>query len=247
MLLTDASQRRLWALRLLHGSQSRDLRRSELRRYRCMLRLSELAMDEAEMRGSFPNLGRRRLVLGAPALLLGATVPGTVSALTSTPPQSEGPFYPRELPSDSDADLTVFNGERAPGEVIEMVGRLFDDKGGIVSGGHIEIWHCDSNGVYAHVGQPTPPGFQGYGSVRTDSAGGYRFRTTLPGIYPGRTRHIHVKARRADRAELTTQMYFPGEPGNERDGLLRRARDPEALIARAEPGTPRRYIFDIIL
>ncbi|SFD14899.1 protocatechuate 3,4-dioxygenase beta subunit [Tropicimonas isoalkanivorans] len=199
------------------------------------------------MSGTRVDRGRRRLALGAPALLLGATVSGPVSALTTTPKQSEGPFYPRNIPSDSDADLTVFNNKRAPGEVIEMVGRLFTTKGQLLPGGRIEIWHCDVNGVYAHVGRNTPPGFQGFGAVRTDSSGAYRFRTTLPGIYPGRTRHIHVKVRGANGAALTTQMYFPGEPGNERDGLLRRARNPAALIARNEPGPPPRYVFDIVL
>ncbi|WP_068114378.1 hypothetical protein [Tropicimonas marinistellae] len=199
------------------------------------------------MNGTGPNRGRRKVLLGAPALFLGATISGPARALSITPPQSEGPFYPRKLPSDNDADLTVFHGERAPGEVIEMVGRLFNARGQAVSGGNIEIWHCDVNGVYAHVGRPTPPGFQGYGAVRTDTAGGYRFRTTRPGIYPGRTRHIHVKARGADGAVLTTQMYFPGEPGNARDGLLRRTRNSGALIARQEPGPPPRYVFDIVL
>ena len=194
-----------------------------------------------------PNRGRRKLILATPALLLGAAVSGPVNALTATPRQSEGPFYPRIIPSDSDADLTVFNGIRAPGEVMEMVGRLFHAKGQPVSGGRIEIWHCDINGVYAHVGQSALPGFQGFGAVRTDSSGDYRFRTTFPGIYPGRTRHIHVKVNAEDGQALTTQMYFPDEPGNERDGLLQRSTNPGALIARREEGTPPRYVFDIVL
>lgn len=194
-----------------------------------------------------PDRRRRKFVLAAPALLMGAAVAGPVKALTTTPRQSEGPFYPRSIPSDSDADLTLFNGETAPGEVMEMVGRLFNARGQLISGGRIEIWHCDMSGVYAHVGQPTLPGFQGYGAVRTDASGSYRFRTTRPGVYPGRTRHIHVKVSGAEGQNLTTQMYFPGEPGNERDGLLQRASNPAALIARHEEGPPRRYIFDIVL
>ena len=199
------------------------------------------------MSGDDMLVGRRGLVLAAPALILGAALARPASALTVTPRQGEGPFYPRILPSDSDADLTVFDGVTASGEVIEMVGQLFSANGERISGGEIEIWHCDANGVYAHVGEQTLPGFQGYGAVRTDASGGYRFRTTMPGIYPGRTRHIHVKARGVGASDLTTQMYFPGEPGNERDGLLRRATNPAALIAREEPGPPPRYVFDIVL
>ena len=199
------------------------------------------------MNENCPNRSRRKFVLATPALLLGATVSGPVSALTATPRQSEGPFYPRIIPADSDADLTEFNGRKAPGEVMEMVGRLFNVKGQPLSGGQIEIWHCDVNGVYAHVGNPTPPGFQGYGAVTTDASGGYRFRTTRPGIYPGRTRHIHVKVSSVEGGDLTTQMYFPGEPDNERDGLLQRTNNPTFLIARYEAGLLPRYVFDIVM
>ncbi len=193
------------------------------------------------------NAERRKFVLAAPTLILSAAISGPARALTITPRQSEGPFYPRRIPTDSDADLTVFNGQKTPGEVIEMVGRLFNTKGEPLTGGEIEIWHCDSNGVYAHVGKQTLPGFQGYGAARTDASGGYRFRTSRPGLYPGRTRHIHVKVRGNGGSALTTQMYFPGEPDNERDGLLKRASDPAALIALEEPGPPPRYVFDVVV
>ncbi len=189
---------------------------------------------------------RRRVLLAAPALLLGAAPGRLLAALPLTPPQSEGPFYPRSLPEDSDADLTVLDGRRTDGEVIEMVGRMFTIRGEPAAGGVVEIWHCDAGGAYAHVGQRTQPDFQGYGAVRADADGAYRFRTIRPGLYPGRTRHIHVKARRDGGPVLTTQMYFPGEAGNDLDPLLRRARDPAALVAREEPGPPPRYVFDIV-
>ena len=43
-----------------------------------------------------------------------------------------------------------------------------------------------------------------------------------------------------DKAELTTQMYFPGELRNERDSLLRLSLDPGALIASLVPSPDRR-------
>lgn len=193
------------------------------------------------------SLQRRRLLLAAPALLLGAAPSRLLAALPLTPPQSEGPFYPRSLPEDRDADLTMLDGMRTEGEVIEMVGRVFTTRGEPAAGGIVEIWHCDAGGVYAHVGRRTQPNFQGYGAVRAGADGGYRFRTIRPGLYPGRTRHIHVKARREDGPVLTTQMYFPGEAGNDRDPLLRRAGDFTALVAREEPGPPLRYVFDIVV
>jgi protocatechuate 3,4-dioxygenase beta subunit len=66
-------------------------------------------------------------------------------------------------------------------------------------------------------------GFQGYGRTRADAQGDYAFRTIRPGEYPGRTPHIHLRAHPpAGGPPLTTQVYFPDEPLNARDGLLRR-------------------------
>ena len=46
-------------------------------------------------------------------------------------------------------------------------------------------------------------------------------RPSLPAEYPGRTRHIHVKVQAPGGRILTTQLYFPGDPGNKRDCLYR--------------------------
>jgi protocatechuate 3,4-dioxygenase beta subunit len=43
----------------------------------------------------------------------------------------------------------------------------------------------------------------------------------VPGLYGGRTRHIHVKVQAPRGRILTTQLYFPGEPRNRRDFLFR--------------------------
>lgn len=196
-----------------------------------------------------PDPQRRTVLaatLAAPALLIPRRL-SAASGLAPTPRQSEGPFYPRTPPTDSDADLSIFEGQRAPGDVIEMAGRVFRTTGTPVLGAIVEIWHCDPAGRYAHVGVATDPAFQGYGAVRTGADGAYRFRTTRPGLYPGRTRHIHVAVRAPQGAGLTTQMYFPGEPGNASDGLLRRTPRSASLIAIAEPGPPTRYLFDIVL
>jgi protocatechuate 3,4-dioxygenase beta subunit len=47
-------------------------------------------------------------------------------------------------------------------------------------------------------------------------------RSVVPGLYPGRTRHIHVKVQPRDGRVLTTQLYFPGEAKNRSDGLFRK-------------------------
>ena len=62
----------------------------------------------------------------------------------------------------------------------------------------------------------------------------------LPGLYPGRTRHIHVKAQAPGQRVLTTQLYFPGEIMNARDGIF----DQTLVVAMADSATAR---FDFVL
>lgn len=183
------------------------------------------------------NPHRRRLlqraatgaaVLGLPALALADGLPR----------MTEGPFYPspswRARQLDWDADLTRVNRgsgaaagpvARAEGEWLDLGGRLLDAQGRAVDGATVEIWQCDVHGSYRHpqgAGQRVDEGFQGFGSVRTDAQGHYRFRTIRPAPYPGRTPHIHVRLRHPAWGEHTSQLFVAGEPGNERDGLYRR-------------------------
>ena len=67
------------------------------------------------MRQSHPLFTRRRLLggltLGAAAL----SVPGAFAeALTVTPRQTEGPFYPDHLPLDTDNDLIIVKNDLTP-------------------------------------------------------------------------------------------------------------------------------------
>ena len=92
---------------------------------------------------------------------------------------------------------------------------------------------------------------QGEAEDVADGAGRYAFRTIRPGLYPGRTPHIHLRAQPpGGGAALTTQVYFPGEARNETDALLRRL-PPEAralLLARVAPvDGGQRAEFDIFL
>lgn len=192
---------------------------------------------------------RRAVLLAAPVIL---SLPlKALAAIEATPRQAEGPFYPKTIPEDRDADLVTFNGRDFGGEVIEMTGQVSDLTRTPVQGAVVEIWHCDPAGIYPNVGRNNgglaDPSFQGFGAVRTGTDGSYQFRTIRPGIYPGRVRHIHVKVRTNGRPALTTQMYFPEEQDNADDFLLRRVSDRAALIASRIDGPPVRYQFDVFL
>lgn len=168
-----------------------------------------------------PTFDRRRFVL-----LLGAlAVPHAFAAdLVPTPSMTEGPFYPRRFPADTDGDLTRIAGAARPaeGQVLDVAGRVLDRSGRPRAGARLEVWQCDAWGEYHHVGgSEGDPGFQGYGAVTTDAEGRYAFRTIRPVPYPGRTPHIHFTVVENGRRRLTSQMFVEGDPGNERDFLYR--------------------------
>lgn len=155
-------------------------------------------------------------------------------ALTLTPRQGEGPFYPDKLPLDTDNDLILINDSLSPavGEITHLGGRILEADGSPIRNAVVEIWQVDGNGVYLHsrsAGERRDANFQGYGRFLTGSNGEYYFRTVKPAPYPGRTPHIHFAINRGGKRLLTTQMYVKGEKGNERDGVLRGIRDERQL------------------
>lgn len=204
-------------------------------------------------------MATRRTMLTA-ALALGACTPadGAQDGLVPTPAQMEGPYYPRPLPAETDADLTRVAGapRAALGERLTLTGRALRADGAPLPGTVIEIWQTDAQGIYLHPRDPRvaqrDAGFQGYGRAQADAEGRYRFHTIRPAHYEGRTAHIHLRATPPGGAPLTTQLYFPDDPANARDGLLRRMQDPArraALMVRLDRGGDGALLgaFDIVL
>jgi protocatechuate 3,4-dioxygenase, beta subunit len=187
----------------------------------------------------------RRLLLAAAGTAVLPLRSALAAARATTPAQTEGPFYPTGFPADSDNDLVQVRGQtaRAMGTVLHLQGRVLDATGKPLDGALVEIWQCDSQGLYDHPRQPgrerRDAAFQGYGKVLTDAQSTYHFRTLKPVAYPGRTPHIHLKVATADGRRLTTQFYLAGDPLNERDFVYREAaRDPgrrERIDMRLEP------------
>lgn len=83
-----------------------------------------------------------------------------------------------------------------------------------VSGALLDFWQADDGGNYDNSGYTLR------GHQYTDTSGAFRLETIVPGLYPGRTRHIHVKVQAPSQPILTTQLYFPGEAGNASDGIF---------------------------
>lgn len=147
--------------------------------------------------------------------------------LPVTPSDAEGPFYPVEIPRDSDNDLLQVIGmdDKSPGQLAYVHGTVCDRQGTPIDGARVEIWQCDHGGVYHHPGDPGRPDrrFQGFGAMVTDRAGSYHFRTLRPVPYTGRTPHIHYRVIAPGFDRLTTQLYVAEEAErNARDFLYKR-------------------------
>jgi len=169
-----------------------------------------------------------------------------------TPRMTEGPFYPNTFPRDVDADLTRIEGRAgvAQGTPLQVSGRVVDRSGRPRAGARVEIWQCDAQGTYHHVGGPGgDESFQGFGFATTDAEGRYSFRTIRPVAYPGRTPHIHFAVLENNRRRLTSQMFIEGEAGNERDGLYRSLGREARLVTMklASAGDGLRGALDIVM
>lgn len=210
------------------------------------------------------SLTRRGVLCG---LAAGATLAAggrlARAACRATALQSEGPFYPVAI-GEADWDLTRIAGsnERAEGEVIEVVGRVFDARCRPLPDTVVEVWQANAFGLYDHPrdrarGRRRDPNFQGFARLRTDREGGYRFVTIVPGAYPvsddwTRPPHIHFKVYPLAAGVLTTQMYFDGHPLNDRDRLQSRLSPEERAALRVAFDSTtaaglRRGSFDLVL
>lgn len=135
-------------------------------------------------------------------------------------------------------------GKRVAGERVTIKGRLLDGDGAGVNDGLVEIWQANSHGKYAHPDDPQKKplerGFRGFGRIPTDAKGAFRFTTIKPGPVPGpggrpQAPHLVVSVfMRGLLKQLATRIYFPDEPANAHDPILKLvpAERRSTLIAR---------------
>lgn len=117
----------------------------------------------------------------------------------------EGPFYKANAPTRS-----MIESEGTP---LQIKGKVFSGAAcdTPVRGAILDVWHCDNNGEY------DMQGYKGRAQIKTDAQGNYTFTTIFPPPYGNRPRHIHFKVRAEKQPELTTQLYFQGDPNIEKD------------------------------
>lgn len=157
----------------------------------------------------------------------------TIPALTCTPGtltlrSTEGPYF---KPNSPERSVLVEPG--VSGAKIVLTGLVLDPTCRPVKGALVDLWHADGQGRYDNAG------YRLRGHRYADASGCYRFETVAPAPYVGRTRHFHVKVQTPAGPVLTTQLYFPGESGNARDGLFRK----ELLLALSQDGASGGFDF----
>ena len=149
-----------------------------------------------------------------------------------TPPQTEGPYFKPASPRRASLLEPGLTGTK-----LVVAGRVLFTDCRPVARALIDAWQADARGEYDNVG------FTLRGHHFADETGHYRLETVVPGLYPGRTRHIHVKVQAPGQPVLTTQLYLPGEPQNRRDGLF----DPALVLAVREVDGAQVAEFDFVL
>jgi protocatechuate 3,4-dioxygenase beta subunit len=154
----------------------------------------------------------------------------------ATVDQIEGPFYKRGAPS-----RLAIAGDRERGERLVIAGSVRSTKCVALKGAELDIWHADATGDYDNEG------YHLRGIINTDDKGRFEMRSIVPGRYLNgkryRPSHIHVKLRAPGFPELTTQLYFEGDPYLDGDPFMH-----ESLVMPHKlAGGVRRAMFDFVL
>ncbi|KJY36296.1 MULTISPECIES: carbohydrate-binding protein [unclassified Streptomyces] len=146
--------------------------------------------------------------------------------------QTEGPYFKPNSPL-----RTSLITDSTPGTRLTVSGYVFGRACLPLSGVLLDFWQADVNGAYDNVG------FTFRGHQFTNAQGAFSLTTIVPGLYPGRTRHIHVKLQAPGRPVLTTQLYFPNEPRNSTDTIY----DARLLMNVRQVGSAKEGTYDFVL
>ena len=153
---------------------------------------------------------RRDLLAAGLALPFSGIAHAQLTCGDRTAAQTEGPFFTPKSPERISLLEKNLGGER-----LVLTGVVLSRTCKPVAKALLDFWQADDAGEYDNRG------FRCRGHQFSDAEGRFRLETIVPAVYPGRTRHIHVKVQAPGRSVLTTQIYFPGDPANRRDPLFR--------------------------
>jgi protocatechuate 3,4-dioxygenase beta subunit len=173
------------------------------------------------------DAGRRFNRACALGLLGGAVLAGHSRSLAAggcavTPEGEIGPFFADDRSAGFNRSTILANLDGTstqPGVKLTLTVHVYDTHANCAAmpGVQIDLWHCNAFGIYsdeASEGTASQSWLRGY--QLTGATGTATFATIVPGWYPGRATHIHLRARSkynstssASDGTNTTQLFFP--------------------------------------
>ena len=138
----------------------------------------------------------------------GASIDADASPLcTRTIAQTAGPFYPGE----PEERMNIVGDRVGVSLMLDLQIQASETCEPLI-GAEVDVWSADSNGDYSGYSDFGTEGEDWLrGQQISDASGRVRIQTIVPGSYPGRAVHLHVKVRSGEQLELTTQVYLPNE------------------------------------
>ena len=142
-----------------------------------------------------------------------AATQATTAALACTAPAAalveltEGPYYKANPPQNA-----TLRTAGVAGTPLTLTGYVVSQSCQLIANAKLDFWQADGNGNYDNSGYTLR------GWLLTDANGAYRLETVIPGLYPGRTEHIHFKVT-VKGTTYTSQLFFPGVSQNEGDSI----------------------------
>ena len=156
---------------------------------------------------------------------------GSQSA-TVTPELTEGPYFTANSPER--ASLLE---DGIVGTKLVITGYVYTTDCQPVANALLDFWQADANGVYDNSGYILR------GHQFTDANGYYQLTTVVPGIYTGRTEHIHVKIQAPNGKLITSQLFFPDVAENDTDRIF----DQGLLLAIQESSDGQQAQFNFVV
>ena len=159
--------------------------------------------------------------------------PTCKSPAALTPALTEGPYFKTGSP-----ERTSLIDSDTQGTILTLSGYVLTTDCQPVAHALLDFWQADAQGQYDNTGYTLR------GHQFTDEAGRFQLVTVVPGLYPGRTEHIHFKVQAPNGPILTSQLFFPGVGSNQSDRIY----DPALLINVLAAGAGRMEAsFEFIL
>lgn len=171
-------------------------------------------------------------------------------SLHTTASQTVGPFFRIGL---EPIYIPIVAGPEVPGERVTIRGRVLDGDGAPIPDAVIETWQAGAEGRYASAEDAERGAFLGFGRAPTNDQGVFTLTTIKPGRVAGpdgslQAQHlVALVFMRGLLRHLVTRLYFPDEPANDDDPILRLVPPDRrhTLIARPSPEESGVLLWDI--